>query len=402
MDDPQDQLGAAYECLLAHCGPLTFPGPWSFLPPHPCCRGPVRDPEAALADLRKDLPDAALSFAGLLQPGPDGRGRLRPALARPAGAVVALRSRPEAPPFALLAAGCCLPVGRLALVAALEDGWTARAVWGRALFAAADVMEVALLRSLDLPATLAAGLAGLRAERLRMVHKLFGTRAGRRPVLALLGWSPLAPSAAPNPAIAPPAARLAAAQEYLDLPLDGVLAWEFHARELDNLRFRLELRDAGLVRELLLASAEFMGGFEWLATGRPPGEAARPPEPGYAAAQAGLLAALARRRELGWRPDGLRAAAAAYEAAVQRELVGPLQEWALAGDDPVARAAGAELANVAGLLHRMAPVLTDLQAAHLTWPRGAEAGPTPLLGQYLATVSRFGGLLRDLDQWRKA
>jgi hypothetical protein len=75
-EDSQDEFGAAYERLFAICGPLTFPAPWDFLRPHSYCRGPVHDPEATLAGLRAEFPDPLLSAAGLLEPGPDGRGRL--------------------------------------------------------------------------------------------------------------------------------------------------------------------------------------------------------------------------------------------------------------------------------------------------------------------------------------
>jgi hypothetical protein len=392
VEDSQDEFGPAYERLLALCAPLTFPAPWAFLPPPGCCRGPVRDPEAALADLRKDFPDPMLSAAGLLEPGPDGRGRLRPALAGPAAAVVALRRHPQVPPFALLTAAGCLPEGRLPVKAALEDGPICAATRGGSLVVAADVLEVALLLSLKYPATLASGLDTLGADGLREIDARFGRRTG----LVLLMWRPLVPAAGPSAAIAPAAARLAAAREYLDLRLDGVRAWEFWEEEIGNLQFRLDLRDAGLVRELLRASYEEPADIDWLCP------RATPPPPGYAAAQAGLQAALAERREEARPSSRVRQAQAAYEEAVQRELVAPLQRWALESPDPVARSAGAVLANASSLLHRMAPHLADLQASQLTRPWGAGDGPPPpLFAQYLALAGRFGGLLGVLARWRK-
>jgi hypothetical protein len=399
-EDSQDEFGAAYERLLALCAPLTFPAPWGFLRPHSHCRGPVRDPGAALAGLRAEFPDPLLSAAGLLEPGPDGRGRLPPALAGPAAAVVPLRRHPLAPPFALLTAAGCLPRRLLPARAALEDAQFGPLTRNAVLVVAADVLEVALLWSLTFAATLADGLDTLGAAGLREVDGRFGR--GTR--LALLGWCPLVPSAGPSAAVAPAAARLAAARVYLGLPLAGVKAWEFFEQELGNLRFRLELRDADLVLELLRASTEQWEDVEWLCPGPVAAELGPPPPPGYAAAQEALMAALAERREGAQPASRLREPLAAYEAAVQRELVAPLQRWALEGPDPVARAAGAELANVGSLLHRMAPRLADLQYDQLTRPRGAEDGPPPppLLAQYLALAGRFGGLMRDLAHWRKA
>jgi hypothetical protein len=396
MNDPQDALGAAYEILLAHCAPLTFPAPWGFLPPHPCCRGPVRDPGAALAALRAKFPDALLSAAGLLEPGPDGLGRLRLALAGPAGAVVALRRHPQAAPFALLTAAGCLPAGRLPVKAALEDGPIGAATRGRPLLVAADVLEVALLLSLNYPATLASGLDTLGLPGLREVDAQFG----RGTSLVLLGWRPLVPAAGPAAAIAPAAAQLVGARAFLGLPLNGVRAWDFYSQEIDNLLYRLSLQDVGLVRELLQDSFEQPADLDELCPGAAPTRSTDPPPPGYAAAHAGLLDALAERRQKGQASFRLHQAQAAYEEAVRRELIAPLQEWALASDDPVIRAAGLELTELAGALRQMGPHLVDQLRDHLAWPRGAEAAPSPLFGQRLAMTSRLVSLMRDLARWR--
>ena len=396
MNDPQDAFGSAYEILLAHCAPLTFPAPWGFLPPHPCCRGPVRDPGAALAALRAKFPDALLSAAGLLEPGPDGLARLRPALAGPAAAVVALRRHPQAPPFALLSAAGCLPGGRPAVKAALEDGTVGAAARGGSLVVAADVLEVALLLSLGYPATLASGLDALGLTGLREVDAQFG----RGTSLVLLGWRPLVPAAGPAAAIAPAAARLVGARVFLGLPLNGVRAWEFYSQNIDNILYRLSLQDIGLVREMLRDSFKQPADLDELCPGAAPTRSTDPPPPGYAAAHADQLDALAERRQVGRASFRLHQTQAAYEEAVRRELVAPLQEWALASGDPVTRAAGLELAELTGALRRMGPLQVDQLRAHLDWPRGAEAAPSPLFGQYLALTGRAVSLLRDLARWR--
>ncbi len=173
MDDTKDQFGALYERLFALCAPLEFPPPWGFLPPRGCCRGPLRDPEAALAALRAEFPEALLAAAGVLEQGPGCPGRLDPALAAPDAAVVAFRRRPDGPPFALLAPGGCLPGGRCPVAAALEDGPTQEAANAGALFAAAGAREAALLRALGMPATLAPGPDTLGAAALEMLDERF-------------------------------------------------------------------------------------------------------------------------------------------------------------------------------------------------------------------------------------
>jgi hypothetical protein len=94
---------------------------------------------------------------------------------------------------------------------------------------------------------------------------------------------------------------------------------------------------------------------------------------------------------------------AAYEAVVQRDLVAPLQRWALESYDPVIRNAGIELANVAALLHKMSPLLSELQSSQFERGRRGDIEPIPMkmFGQSLALTARFAGLMRDLRQWRK-
>jgi hypothetical protein len=113
---------------------------------------------------------------------------------------------------------------------------------------------------------------------------------------------------------------------------------------------------------------------------------------------------LADDRAAGGLPRRVREARALYEGLVERDLVRPLQEWALASADPVVRSAGLELAAASGLLHRMSPLLADLQASRFERARdgGLEPVPAGALGQYLTLAGRFGSLLRDLRRWRGA
>ena len=120
-------------------------------------------------------------------------------------------------------------------------------------------------------------------------------------------------------------------------------------------------------------------------------------------AQAELLAALADDRAAGGQAHRVRRALSVYEAMVQRDLVAPLQGWALEDSDPVIRNAGAELAAVCGLIHRLSPILADLQGARFERARGGDVEmlPAKALTPYLALIGRFSGLMRDLYQWMK-
>src|SRR4051794_12670385 len=263
--------GKIYERLLGRCPPLSFPPPWGFLQPADDCRGPVYDPAQTLAALRGEFPDVKLWRAGVLDLAPDGQHRLSPELTNPVGALVALRDHPKRSPFFLLTARGCLPRMHFPIKGALQDGWTAgKVVRGGVLFAAPRIGDVALLRALGFPATLATGIPRLSPGALRDLDARFGGQdfvpaaprgqavptAGEaggpapggsareppvpvRPTLALLGWSPLAPAAQPSPALSGAAGRLAAARRHLGLPFAGVMAWRPSPQDLENLQFRL-------------------------------------------------------------------------------------------------------------------------------------------------------------------
>jgi hypothetical protein len=420
-----------YKSLLRWCPPLGFEPPWGSLTPDAACRGPVDKPAKALAALRKRFAEERLLAAGVIDLAPDGCCRVSPELTNPVGAVIALRPRPEGPPRYLLTARGCLPRARWPIDVVLQDAWTVRRLLRvGVLFAAMRIWEVALLRAAGLPATLATGISRLGTYRLGQLDGRFGCQdfvpprgppaaagedggpnaAGGAPprwpgrsgvTLALLGWSPLALTPEPSPALAHAVAHLAAARRHLGLPLEGVTAWRLSPRDIDNLRFRLRFRDPRLVRELLQERADSLVDFERLAGPAAPGQG--PPEAGYVAARAELLAALADDRAAGHQAHRVRRAMRIYEEMVQRDLIGPLEEWALQSDDPVVRNAGTQLAAVCGLLHQMSPLLADLQAGRFERARGGDADLVPgkTLTHYLTLTARLGSLMRDLGQWMK-
>jgi len=410
----RNRYGKIHEVLHARCSELHFQPPWDFLPPDGDSRGPVCDPAQTLAALRKEFSDAMLARAGVLDCPPGGQSRLSPELTNPLGAVIALRDHPGRKPFALLTARGCLRRAKLPIRAVLQDDWTAeKLARGGVLFATPHVREVTLLRALRFPATLATGTLRLRSADLRKLDAEFGGQDfvpeapeegadSPRPTLALLGWSPWSLTAQPSPALSHAVAHLAAVRRHLGLALTGLMAWQIRPEELENLRFRLSFRDRPLIRRVLLESANDLVDFECLA--RPSGGTTQAVlEEGYVAAQADLLAALAADRESGGLPHRVRAAWAAFEAVVQKDLIEPLQQWASQSDDPVIYNVGVELANVCGLLHRIAPRLHVLQAGHLEEARQADVEPVPprMLAQYLALAARCGSLLKDLCLWRK-
>jgi hypothetical protein len=97
-------------------------------------------------------------------------------------------------------------------------------------------------------------------------------------------------------------------------------------------------------------------------------------------------------------------ALAAYETLTRRDLIEPLQHWALASTDPVLRNLGVELGNVCALLHQIAPILHELQARDLEQALTRDMVPTKagLLQQYTQLSARLARLLTHLGRLRKS
>jgi len=225
-----------------------------------------------------------------------------------------------------------------------------------------------------------------------------------QPTLALVGWSPVTLRAEPSPLLRRAAARLTAMRRYLGLALAGVVVWQPPPQVMDNLQFRLSLRDAAVVRELLLDSADALEDFErFVAEPQPPCPSPGQPNMTLTEGRAELLAQLAADHGRGQLAHSLREAQARYSELVERDLIRPLRDWARASDHPVIQSAGEELASVCAMLHEMSPFVQELlrQQTTMALEAGAElslAGPLP---QYLQLMNRQGALMRDLQRMRK-
>ncbi len=414
---------AALEALLAHCPPLRgWDPPWDALSPGPDCRGPVADPEAALARLSRDFPDAALEAAGVVGRGPGGAPRLAPALGEPGGALIPLRDAGGGV-FDLLTPGGCLRSRELRALAVLRDGWTAaRLARAGVLAAAGEIREVALLRALGLPDTLSTGLerAGPREARaLGEAHPhpaagadgaaAAGGSAGARPTLGLLGWEILALRPDVPAGVGRIAARLTKVDQHLGLGPAGIAVWRAGAPCLERVALYLEAGEPGHARGALRESlGEDLYDLDRFAgPGPPPGGPERQGPGDVTEARARLLAGLAEDRAGRRLSDRTREARRRYEAAAQRGLVEPLQRWALAHPDPAVRSPGLEAASVGAMVHALAPLAHELlarEAEHALTrapARPAERAGADLLRQYAELSTRFVRLLALLGRLRE-
>jgi hypothetical protein len=427
--------------LLQHCPPLRFASPWDFLSADEGCRYPVTNPREVLGALARKYHIGVLDSARVIDRGSSGELRLRPALSNPAGAIIGLRQAPGVWPHDLLTARGDLGSDPCTLSSALADSQTAAAVKEtRVLFLPFRIGEVAWLRSLGLSATLCPPIHRFTPEQLgafdtafkedfgELGPKIQEARATRptsdqnrpsppsgvvgprptaagppppKPTLALLGWAPLTLTSQFNPALTRLAAYLLGIQRHLCLEFSGLAVWRPPPSVLENLRFRLKWRNAELIRELLLESTEELSNWEPYGAPAQTGNQDTVSED-FATVQDQLLAELAGSR--GRDPSlQLQRVQNRYEEAVRRDLVAPLQTWALANPDPVIRNAGVELARTFHLLHAMSPLLQDIQRRHLqgSLTGELEALPPRMFDQYLKLGTRLGSLMRDITQWQR-
>jgi hypothetical protein len=292
MSDQQpitdDRQAFARDWLFRHGAPLRFGTPWSFLPACEHIRGPIRARRRVLASLCAQFAEPMLLQAGFAERPPDGDLRLAAALTCRGGAVIALQSGAEEPPWDLLVAGGLLSgVGHPVLSALQDCRIRDRARERGVVIAAGNIQSVALLTALGLPATLGTGLHRLTLDEMRRLDNAYGeglphfefevdagpdgnsadgtdsTEAGAvedqsdgkdkkhdgaddfaidfppsPPALLLADWDPFELCSTPQSWIRHAAVRLAEVRRNAGLPLGGICVWRPHeetAVQIDRL-----------------------------------------------------------------------------------------------------------------------------------------------------------------------
>lgn len=92
---------------------------------------------------------------------------------------------------------------------------------------------------------------------------------------------------------------------------------------------------------------------------------------------------------------------AEYNSTVERELVETLIQWACRSHNPVIRVAGAQLAEVVALLHRIAPRLHVLQMQRFAESTCGNCASleSPLFAEYMRLMDRFSRLTGEIAKW---
>lgn len=432
MENPTPSLSTVYQRLFARCPTLAFPGLWNFVGSSGDCRGCIVDPAETVAALRAEFELPLLQSAGVVACLPDGDWCLPRHVCDPAGAIIALRAEAAEAPFELLTAAGCLSGRTVPLLATLDDARTVEQTKQSGyLFASFHIQEVALLRALGFAATLATGMQALSFDQLCSLDTVYGEgtlRTGVEPArsappptgdaaaesapsghattqgVILVGWNLLQLDAAAPPELAEVAARFEEFGRFLDYFYWWLGIWRVPTAYVETLRYRLQFQTLALIAPLLATYHDYH--YE-LCSARAQvqmvePEACRPPTD-LAEAQTNLVAKLAVSRNDRYREAEAREAKQAYEDIVRRDLVRPLQEWALASKDLLVRAAGVELANICALLHEMGPSLQGLVGDPISSPRAADPASTAkLFARYLQLSARFAGLLKTLWHMSKA
>jgi hypothetical protein len=223
------------------------------------------------------------------------------------------------------------------------------------------------------------------------------------PALAFLGWDALELRREVPRLLAPLIAHLTKVQDHLHLEFPGLTLWRPPSGDLETIRFQADYRDLPLIQESLNILIEHT--FTIDALGDPDCEfnrdGPRPPRD-YLQAREELYARLGEDRGASQLTEWSREAFEEFNAATQRNLVQPLQEWALGQEDPLVRIVSMQLADAFALLHQMSPAMHEVQTSEL---KRCMSGRCPLprddlSAQYAQLAARVAELMRTLDKIR--
>jgi hypothetical protein len=267
-----------YKHVFNHCVPFHHDGPWQELTAPGDIRRVPADPAAVMNDLRQHFSDDDLQEAGVLEMDETLVVQLDPGLRNPDAVVIALRKRPSDDPFDLLTERGMLSGQHLPVCASLSDGGVRAmiaAIQENFLLVTPSPIDVAVLLSLEIPATLATGLRQLEGVHLQQVRKRFDLRPpptqcrgitdyaeeerrkrNQPPDIVLVGCR-LAEMSREEPTdLSTIVSHLAEVEQFLDVPLDRFFVWRPTEKEIRAIEFHMKHVGPTDTRAAILGSIE--------------------------------------------------------------------------------------------------------------------------------------------------
>lgn len=397
-----------YQQLACLSAAARLPRRWSFVPAHPSVRCVPRDPGAILTALRERFSEEALEEAGVIKRDTDAGVQMSATLQAEPRLFVVLRRSQDATPEDILGPAGLLSGRILACLSAAGDASTAEELdaWQARLFAAFDIWDLAILRSLGIPATLAVGLDRLNGAGLRSMLGRPNAAGHANPSAAgpsalwaaaekliLVGWSVARLSASTPNGLKAIASLLGGAGRLFGFDTSRILVWKPTKTHLERIRFAVALRDFSLLREGIADSVNAsLRPIDHLVddqAGLPAGEA-------FLRARHCLTEELRREQEIGQLSYRIPGLVDVYGRAYERAILDPLVREAATADSPLDRAVSLAAADLMREIHNASPLVVGCQEGasrtRLPWsqPRDPES-----LKSFLKIVRQLTALLRE-------
>jgi hypothetical protein len=378
-----------YERFCQGCPGIQFQGAWSFLHPDDDCRYVNDDTNDLIERLQQEFEADQLLASKLLVRGDGEQLCLNPRLLTGDRLFVVLRNA-KRQIFDLITSTGSLS-GRQSLLLLRQDSITERVIGNtQRMFLTSSMVDVLLFRSLGLAATCTADVIGSGREGLQRLLWLVGGHSDgpiqRKPCqftwegriminktgnIGLDGHEPyefaivicafsLHSFSRQIPAdIASVARHLAQAETYLAIEWEQLSVWWPTVHEMSNLAYRQELQDPDLLRGYLTGEHEFFGVQHFLDPSCPPAS----PDTLIHALEKLDRALLdgERHSDSHHYLEKEREALADYEAQLEKTMIRPLLDSAIALSDPSIRPLRAQLAQVAKMVHMMMPRMHRVQ-----------------------------------------
>jgi hypothetical protein len=219
-----------------------------------------------------------------------------------------------------------------------------------------------------------------------------------RPNLVVLCWQPLTLGRAVPAFLRHFADEVKELERHLDARLPRLAVWRPEVEDLERLRYQLRFRDAALIQETLAKSADDLFTLEIVAKIDPRGDITQAPMT-VVTARAQLLAVLAENGGTQRFSERLRSAIATYQEMVERDLIAPLQRWALSRQDPILQNAAMEFAELSAVIHRTSPLLHDALVRRLAKYGGApDDVRSSLMQEFLQNQNRYCSLAKTINR----